>query len=158
MDAGQTGLRLGIDTGGTFTDLVIGGHPDGLILTKRPTTPDDPLVGLLDVLGAGAEELGVERRELLGRCDLLVFGTTRATNAIVEGKTARTALLVTAGHPDILTLREGGGRPALFDYSHEYPAPYVPRRLTFEVPERIGAGERWSPRWTRRRRSSCSRN
>ncbi|MBS1890322.1 MAG: hydantoinase/oxoprolinase family protein, partial [Actinobacteria bacterium] len=131
-------LRLGVDTGGTFTDLVIGGHPDGLLLTKRPTTPDDPLVGLLDVLAAGGEEIGASRRELLGRCDLLVFGTTRATNAIVEGKTARTALLVTAGHPDILTLREGGGRPSLFDYSYEYPAPYVPRRLTFEVPERIG--------------------
>jgi N-methylhydantoinase A len=110
------------------------------LLTKRPTTPADPLDGLLDVLAAGAAELEVSRRELLDRCDLLVFGTTRATNAIVEDKTARTALLVTAGHPDILTLREGGGRPSLFDYSHEYPAPYVPRRLTFEVPERIGAG------------------
>jgi N-methylhydantoinase A len=140
MEAGPTRLRLGIDTGGTFTDLVIGGDPDGLVLTKRPTTPADPLVGLLDVLEAGGQELGISRQELLGRCDLLVFGTTRATNAIVEGKTARTALLVTAGHPDILTLREGGGRPALFDYSYEYPAPYVPRRLTFEVPERIGSG------------------
>ncbi len=110
------------------------------MLTKRPSTPADPLVGLLDVLAAGAAELGIPRRELLERSELLIFGTTRATNAIVEGKTARTALLVTRGHPDILTLREGGGRPSLFDYSHEYPAPYVPRRLTFEVPERIGAG------------------
>ncbi|MBS1880321.1 MAG: hydantoinase/oxoprolinase family protein [Actinobacteria bacterium] len=133
-------MRIGVDTGGTFTDLVIAGDDRGLLLTKRPTTPDDPLVGLLDVLAAGAAELQLPRQELLRRCDLFVFGTTRATNAIVEGKTARTALLVSAGHPDILTLREGGGRPSLFDYTHEYPAPYVPRRLTFEVPERIGAG------------------
>jgi N-methylhydantoinase A len=119
---------------------VIAGDPGGLLLSKRPSTPADPLVGLLDVLAAGAEELGLARRALLERCELLIFGTTRATNAIVEGKTARTALLVTAGHPDILTLREGGGRPSLFDYSHEYPPPYIPRQLTFEVPERIGSG------------------
>lgn len=132
-------LRFGVDTGGTFTDLVIEGDPRGLLLAKRPTTPDDPLRGLIDVLGAAGEQLGCTTRELLGRGELFVFGTTRATNAIVEGATARTALLVTQGHPDILTLREGGGRPSLFDYGHEYPAPYVPRALTFEVPERIGA-------------------
>src|SRR4051812_20745510 len=112
-------LRFGVDTGGTFTDLVVEGDPGGLRLFKRPTTPDDPVRGLLDVLGAAAQELGTTTRELLARGDLFLFGTTRATNAIVEGATARTALLVTAGHPDILTLREGGGRPSLFDYSHE---------------------------------------
>jgi N-methylhydantoinase A len=133
-------LRFGVDTGGTFTDLVVEGDPGGLRLFKRPTTPDDPVRGLLDVLGAAAHELGTTTRELLARGDLFLFGTTRATNAIVERATARTALLVTAGHPDILTLREGGGRPSLFDYSHEYPAPYVPRELTVEVAERIGAG------------------
>src|SRR5439155_9425049 len=53
--------------------------------------------------------------------------------------TARTALLCTQGHPDILLFREGGGRTTLFDYSQEYPAPYVPRSLTFEVPERVYA-------------------
>ncbi len=132
-------LRFGVDTGGTFTDLVIEGDPRGLLLAKRPTTPDDPLRGLVDVLGAASEQLDCTTRDLLGRGELFVFGTTRATNAIVEGATARTALLVTQGHPDILTLREGGGRPSLFDYGHEYPAPYVPRALTFELPERIGA-------------------
>lgn len=132
-------LRFGVDTGGTFTDLVVEGDPGGLRLFKRPTTPDDPVRGLLDVLGVAADELGTDTRALLRRGDLFLFGTTRATNAIVEGATARTALLVTAGHPDILTLREGGGRPSLFDYSHEYPAPYVARELTVEIAERVGA-------------------
>ncbi|HJU48641.1 MAG TPA: hydantoinase/oxoprolinase family protein, partial [Gaiellaceae bacterium] len=82
---------------------------------------------------------GTTRGDLLARGELFVFGTTRATNAVVTGSTARTALLVTRGHPDILLLREGGGRTTLFDYTQEYPDPYVPRALTFEVTERIGA-------------------
>ena len=78
-------------------------------------------------------------RDLLAQGELFVHGTTTATNAIITGKTARTAFLTTAGHPDVLVLREGGriGLP-LFDYSIPYPQPYVPRALTFEVPERIG--------------------
>lgn len=132
-------LRFGVDTGGTFTDLVLAGLDGGLRLFKRPTTPDDPVRGLLDVLGAAADALGTTTAELLADGELLVFGTTRATNAIVESTTARTALLVTAGHPDILTLREGGGRPSLFDYAHDYPVPYVPRALTREIAERADA-------------------
>ncbi|MFA4927988.1 MAG: hydantoinase/oxoprolinase family protein [Patulibacter sp.] len=132
-------LRFGVDTGGTFTDLVVSGLDGGLRLFKRPTTPDDPVRGLLDVLGAAAEALDTTTADLLGAGELFVFGTTRATNAIVESKTARTALLVTAGHPDVLTLREGGGRPSLFDYAHDYPAPYVPRALTREIVERADA-------------------
>src|SRR4051794_37854850 len=100
-------LRLTADTGGTFTDLVVEGHPGGLRFFKRPTTPDDPIEGLLDVLEAASEELGETTASLLGRSDLFIFGTTRATNAIVTGGTAKTALLTTKGHPDILLLREG---------------------------------------------------
>lgn len=132
-------LRLGADTGGTFTDLVIEGAGRGRRFYKRPTTPSDPAQGLLDVIGAAADDSGETVSELLGRCDTFIFGTTRATNAIVEQKTARTALLVTRGHPDILLLREGGGRTSLFDYTQEYPDPYIPRSLTFEIAERIGA-------------------
>jgi N-methylhydantoinase A len=132
-------LRFGVDTGGTFTDLVVAGDPRGVRFYKRPTTPDDPVRGLIDVVAAAAADLGCGVEELLRRGDLFIFGTTRATNAIVERATARTALLTTEGHPDILYLREGGGRPSLFDYSHEYPDPYVPRALTFEVRERIGS-------------------
>ncbi len=130
-------LRFAVDTGGTFTDLVVEGDGALLRFYKRATTPVDPVEGLLDVLGAAAHDHELTVRELLGQGDLLVFGTTRATNAVVTGTTARTALLCTQGHPDVLLFREGGGRTSLFDYTQEYPAPYVPRSLTFEVPERV---------------------
>jgi N-methylhydantoinase A len=127
-------LRLAFDTGGTFTDLTI----DGLGLYKSPTTPDDPVVGVLNVCDVAATDLGVTREELLARAGQVVYGTTRATNAVISGTTARTALLVTKGHPDILLWREGG-RVGTFDFTVPYPDPYIPRRLTFEVPERVGA-------------------
>src|SRR3954471_10996169 len=95
-------LRLAVDTGGTFTDLVVEGHEQGLRFFKRATTPHDPVEGLLDVLGAAAAHFELTVRELLARTDLFVFGTTRATNAVVTGSTARTAFLTTAGHPDTL--------------------------------------------------------
>jgi N-methylhydantoinase A len=139
MAVASPSLRFAADTGGTFTDLVVEGAGSDLRLYKRPTTPADPVEGLLDVVGAAAADHGVSVRELLGRGELFVFGTTRATNAVVTGTTARTALLCTRGHPDVLLFREGGGRTTLFDYAQEYPAPYVPRALTFEVPERVQA-------------------
>jgi N-methylhydantoinase A len=127
-------LRLAFDTGGTFTDLTI----DGLGLYKSPTTPDDPVVGVLNVCDVAAADLGLSRRELLERASQVVYGTTRATNAVISGTTAKTALLVTSGHPDILLWREGG-RVGTFDFTVPYPDPYIPRRFTFEVPERVGA-------------------
>lgn len=130
-------LRLTVDTGGTFTDLVVEGHPQGLQFFKRATTPLNPLQGVLDVLSAAADELGHTRKELLGQADLFVLGTTRATNAVVTGTSAKTAFLTTKGHRDVLLLREAGGRTTLFDYTQEFPEPYVPRSMTFEVAERI---------------------
>ena len=67
-----------------------------------------------------------------------MYGTTRATNAILEGRTARTGVLVTEGFPDILVRREGG-KLNPFDFDEPYPAPYVPRRMTVEIRERIDA-------------------
>jgi N-methylhydantoinase A len=135
-------LRFGVDTGGTFTDLVIEGVDDRLRLYKGPTTPSDPVKGLLEVVTAAAADLGSTPTELLARAEMLIHGTTRATNAIVEHKTARTAFVTTKGHRDILLIREGGGRGAPMDYSQHYPDPYVPRSLSFEVPERIYADGR----------------
>jgi N-methylhydantoinase A len=130
-------MRLAIDTGGTFTDLVLGDGPD-VQLFKAPTTPDDASQGVLDVLGVAAADRGMTTGELLANADQIVHGTTIGLNAIVTGATARTALLVTEGHRDILTLREGG-RVDPFDHATEYPQPYIPRRLTFEVRERVTA-------------------
>ena len=87
---------------------------------------------------AAAEALSTSTGELLAQGELFIHGTTHATNAIVTGNTARTAFLTTKGHPDILVLREGG-RMEPFNFLVPFPKPYIPRALTFEVPERIGA-------------------
>jgi N-methylhydantoinase A len=135
----QQWYRIATDVGGTFTDLVLEGDEiAGRRLYKRPTTPDDPIVGLLDAVEVAATDLGVSPTELLMRTEIFIHGTTRATNAVVMQRTARTALLCTQGHPDTLLWREGGGRRAPLDYSQEFPDPYIPRSLTVEIEERIG--------------------
>ncbi|MDH3688270.1 MAG: hydantoinase/oxoprolinase family protein [Gammaproteobacteria bacterium] len=131
-------MRLSTDVGGTFTDLVIEDQ-DGLLRQfKAATTPDDPVKGVLAVVDTAAQDFGVSSEELLATTNLFVHATTRATNAILTGQTARTALLTTQGHPDVLLLREGG-RTEPFNNTVPYPEPYVPRSLTFEVEERIGS-------------------
>ena len=131
-------MRFSCDTGGTFTDLIVE-HDDGENrIYKTPTTARDPVRGLVDALSLAAEDHDEELGAFVGRAEVLIHGTTYAINAIITGRTARTALLTTEGHPDILVLREGG-RTGPFDFTVPYPEPYVPRALTFEVPERISA-------------------
>ena len=134
-------MRFAVDTGGTFTDLVVEDDDGALSISKSATTPGDPVTGILDAFTVAAAERGLPREELLSRGSILIHGTTRALNAVLTGTTATTALLTTAGHPDILVLREGG-RSDIFDLRQPYPEPYVPRALTFEVPERIDAAGR----------------
>lgn len=130
-------LRVSIDTGGTFTDLVVEQQSGALSLFKAPTTPENPVDGIVDVLDLAANEASIPLDSLLERISLLIHSTTRATNALVTKEVARTALLTTMGHPDILLFREGG-RLHPFDFTQKYPEPFVPRRLTYEIPERIG--------------------
>jgi N-methylhydantoinase A len=128
--------RISIDTGGTFTDIVCE-LPRGVLgLHKTPTTPDDPIEGILVGLRDVARTQGESLEAFLGHIETVVHGTTRATNAVLTGTTARTAFLTTAGHPDILSFRMGG-REHPFRHDREYPQPYVPRALTFEIAERI---------------------
>ncbi|OJU83649.1 MAG: 5-oxoprolinase [Solirubrobacterales bacterium 70-9] len=131
-------MRLAIDTGGTFTDLLIERDDGRLTLAKAPTTPANPVDGVLAAIAAGAETLGATAVDVLAASSMLIHGTTRALNAVVTQTTARTALLVTEGHPDVLMFREGG-RVDPFQFNRPFPDPYVPRSLTFEVAERIGA-------------------
>lgn len=128
-------MRIAIDTGGTFTDLALLHDSGACEIHKRPTTPSDPAQGILDAIAAAAAAHDLTARELLARCELLVHATTRGLNALLTGGTARTALLVTEGHPDVLVLREGGKDH--FNRRDPSPEPYVPRSLTFEVPERV---------------------
>jgi N-methylhydantoinase A len=131
-------MRLACDTGGTFTDLVVESGEE-IRLFKSSTTPDDPVRGVLNALSLAAEHFKEDRRDFLARADMFIHGTTRAINAILTGNTARTAFLTTAGHPDVLVIREGG-RIEPFNFTVPYPDPYVPRRLTFEINERVEAG------------------
>jgi N-methylhydantoinase A len=130
-------MRLAADTGGTFTDLVV---EDGerVRLYKASTTPHDPADGILAAIALAAADAGRELDDFLGSVELFIHGTTRAINAILTNTTARTALLCTRGHPDMLLLREGG-RTEPFNWSYGYPDPYIPRALTYEIPERVGS-------------------
>ena len=130
-------MRLAVDTGGTFTDLVVESRDGTLQLFKSPTTPSHPVQGIKACLDLAASAMGTDRAALLGAAEMFTHATTRGINAILTGTTARTAFVTTAGHRDILLYREGG-RSDPFDCSREYPPPYIPRRLTFELEERMG--------------------
>ena len=136
--------RISVDTGGTFTDVVVA-DPDGrLTIGKALTTPARAFAGIDAALADVANGLGVSSRDLIADSESFTYGTTRATNAIVEGKTARTAFFTTKGFPDILLLREGGKLDPFRQIP--YPPPYVPRYLTFEITERIDSeGEVFIP-------------
>ena len=129
-------MRIAVDTGGTFTDLIIEDGAGRLKVFKAATTPDDPSIGIFNALRDAAEDAALSVNSLLLSTENFVHATTRAINAVLTGSTARTAFLTTEGHRDILLFREGG-RIEIFNFSVEYPDPYVPRSLTFEVPERI---------------------
>jgi N-methylhydantoinase A len=131
-------MRFATDTGGTFTDLVIEDDDGMITMFKAATVPNEPVKGVLAAFDVAAQQFGMPRKELLGKGEAFIHGTTHAINAIVTKRTAKTALLVTKGHPDILVLREGG-RLEPFNHKVPYPEPYIPRALTFEVPERIMA-------------------
>ncbi len=130
-------MRLAADTGGTFTDLVVE-RGQGVQLYKSATTPADPASGIINAIALAAQDAQTTVQALLAETDVFIHGTTRAINAILTGTTARTALICTRGHPDMLLLREGG-RTQPFNWSYGYPDPYIPRALTFEVAERIGS-------------------
>ena len=131
-------MRFACDTGGTFTDLLVETDDGGLHMYKASTTPDDPIEGVINTLSMAADDLQEDRADLLAKGSMFIHGTTRAINAIVTGNTAKTALLTTKGNPDVLFFREGG-RIEPFNFSVPFPKPYVPRNLTYEVPERIGS-------------------
>jgi len=134
----STGWRIGVDVGGTFTDL-IAVSPDGRVeVHKVPSTPADPGVGVMNALHAAAAHERLELSEFLGLVSLFVHGSTIATNTVLEGKGARTGLLVTEGFRDFLEIRRGA-RENPWDHRTPYPPPLVPRRRRLPVAGRIDA-------------------
>ncbi|WP_053385984.1 hydantoinase/oxoprolinase family protein [Leucobacter japonicus] len=127
--------QISADTGGTFIDVVVQGGPEPII-GKSLTTHDRVFRGLSSALEFAAEQLDLTAEQLISQADLFIYGTTRATNAIVTRNTAKTALLTTEGFEETLVLKEGGKQDG-YDYSKQYPDPYIPRRYTFGVRERI---------------------
>ena len=128
--------RITVDTGGTFTDMVVSSDSGQQVIGKAPTTPERIFNGMGGALESAAGELGVTPEQLLAEATVLIYGTTRATNAIVQGKVAKTAFLTTEGFPDTLVLKEGG-KHGPHDFTQDYPDPYIPQKYTFEISERI---------------------
>lgn len=128
--------QVSADTGGTFIDVVIQDPETEQVIGKALTTHDRVFRGLSAAMEAAAGEIGLTAKELLSQTDLFIYGTTRATNAIVTRNVAKTALLTTAGFEDVLVLKEGGKQDG-YDFTKRYPNPYIPRRHTFGVKERI---------------------
>src|SRR5215510_13132022 len=120
-------MRVGIEVGGTFTDLVAIG-PDGICLTKVPSVPHAPDEGAFNaLLASGIAISSIEE---------LAHGSTVATNAVLERKGFPTAFVTTKGFRDILALQRHG-RSRIYDLEYQKPTPVVTRAASFEVAERI---------------------
>src|SRR3982750_4371844 len=131
-------FTIGVDVGGTYTDLVATDETGRTIFAKSPSTPADQSIGVMTGLEELARRLNVTRTEMLAATDRLVHGTTVATNALLERKGARVALLTTEGHRDVIEMREGL-KPDRYDLRSPPPEPLVPRERRFGVRGRLKA-------------------
>jgi N-methylhydantoinase A len=131
--------RLGIDVGGTFTDLVAIAADGAVHVRKVASTPEDPAAGFLKALDGylGKGEGGRGKGKAQPSVEVLVHGTTVATNALLERRGARVVLVTTAGFEDLLWLRRQD-RAALYDLACDHPPPVVAREDVVGVVERIG--------------------
>src|ERR1700722_19518533 len=133
--------RIGIDVGGTFTDLVAVDPAGRATLAKVASTPADPSIGVMDGIVRLAEVLGLPVARMFAETERIVHGTTVATNALLERKGAKVGLLTTEGHRDVIEMREG-----LKDdrYNLRMPPPeqLVPRARRLGVRERMRADGR----------------
>ena len=127
--------RLGVDIGGTFTDVILVDEESGAVhIDKVLTTPRDPSIAFLD----GVERVLRRAGAAPAHVRYVVHATTVATNAIIEGKVARTAFVTTDGFRDMLEIARQV-RPSLYDLRFEKPRPLVPRQYCYGVPERLDA-------------------
>src|SRR5215831_9882277 len=126
---------VGVDVGGTFTDFfAFNDATDRIILHKVPSTPADPAQAVV----AGLRELGARHGIALSEIVRLSHGTTVATNALIQRRGGKVALVVTEGFRDLIEIGRQI-RPHVFSLQADYPAPLVPRELRFEAAERVTA-------------------
>src|SRR3954451_14747215 len=128
-------MLLGVDVGGTFTDAALL-TPDGLVTAKAPSTPADQSEGVIAAVDAALERAGARARDV----ERFVHGMTVGTNALLEGRVARTALFATEGFTDVEELGRQA-RADLYRLCGAHPAALVPAALHGPVPERIGPEE-----------------
>lgn len=125
--------RIGVDTGGTFTDVVLlEEQSERIHITKTHSTPNNAALAVINGILKIFEIAGLSPEKL----DFLVHGTTVATNALLEYKGVETALLLTEGFKDVLSIARQT-RPKLYDWTVKRPDPFIPRQLRYEIPERI---------------------
>ena len=129
-------MRLGIDIGGTFTDVVLLSEDGEVAVWKEPTTPEEPILGMEAGIRGLAAEKGMEVSDLLHGVDVFVHGTTIATNAVIQRRGARVGLLCTKGFRDVLYFRDGF-KPERFNVHLSHPGALVERYLRLSVSERI---------------------
>ncbi len=130
------GYRLGVDVGGTFTDLLCITPNGDVVVDKTPTTPDDQSSGVMNGVEQLAERFGLSVSELCGDLDILVHGTTTADNTMIEMNGAPTGLLVTEGHRDEIEMRRVH-KEEIWDPSYPAPPPIARRRARIPIPERL---------------------
>ena len=127
------GTRVGVDVGGTFTDVVLLGDDGRMVARKVSSTPEDYSRGIAEGVAAALADCGATPGDVTS----VVHATTVATNTILEQKGAKTGLITTRGFRDVLEMRRLR-IPVMYDLQYEKPPPLVPRRLRREVDERLG--------------------
>jgi len=134
----QAPWRIGVDVGGTFTDLVLADATGATWVAKVPSVPADPSRGVVAAVQRIADDLGSSREQILKPCALFVHGSTIATNTMLEGKGAKVGLITTEGFRDSLEIRRGL-REDQFNHRKPYPPVLVPRYLRKSIAGRIDA-------------------
>lgn len=129
-------FKVAIDVGGTFTDTVVISEDDDIRLFKVSSTPFDFAQGVMNCLKKAAHSYSLDLHEFLRKTDLIVHGTTVATNAMLTNSGVKTGLITTKGFRDVLELRRGM-RFTLYNYKVPFPRMLSPRFLRTEVEERI---------------------
>jgi N-methylhydantoinase A len=129
------GYRIGIDVGGTFTDVVLVAN-GRLTIEKHPTTPHDQSEGVLGGIRRLADRLGLPLADLLARTVTIAHGTTTADNTMIEMSGATTGLITSDGHRDEIEIRRGY-KEDIWDPALPPPKPICPRRQRYGVPERL---------------------
>jgi len=131
-------FRIGIDTGGTFTDSISVDEKGNLVATKTLTVPKNLAQGTINAIDALARQNNLTRKQFLGKVETMVHGTTQGTNVIITRSGPKLGIIASEGHADVLQLRRVI-RDNIYDWRRAFPEPLVPRYLRVGVKERVNS-------------------